>query len=45
MVVCLANKQQADAFLEKSVIEVREDAAYMKPSQEASFEEKQCFNC
>ncbi len=44
MVVCFANKQQADAFLEKSVIEVGGEPAYTEPWQEASSEEKRCFN-
>lgn len=40
MVVYFANKQQADAFLEKSITEVRGETAYTEPWQEASSEEK-----
>lgn len=45
MVVCLADKKQADAFLEKGVIEMGGETAYTEPWQETSSEEKRCFNC
>lgn len=45
MVVCLADKMQADAFLEKGVTEVGGETAYTEPWQEISSEEKRCFNC
>ncbi len=45
MVVCLADKKEADAFLEKGVIEVGGETAYTEPWQEISSEEKRCFNC
>ena len=45
MVVCLAEKKDANLFIAKGLIEVGRETAYTEEFQEQSREKSQCFNC